>query len=122
MSRSTDLLSNEGFRMDGRKPGEVRKLSCKWGIFEQADGSAYLEMGNTRVLAAVYGPHEVRSTARTKQLHDRAVINCQYSMATFSTSERSVQNTLFLKSWFNVSIDNMSCDTCDKDSDLLISN
>ena len=74
--------------MDGRKPNEVRKIACKWGIFEQADGSAYFEMGNTRVLAAVYGPHEVRTSARTKQLHDRAVINCQYSMASFSTSER----------------------------------
>ena len=88
MSRSVDLLSCEGFRMDGRKPDEVRKLGCKWGIFEQADGSAFFEMGKTRVLAAVYGPHEVRASARTKQLHDRAVINCQYSMATFSTSER----------------------------------
>ena len=88
MSRSVDLLSSEGFRMDGRKPSEVRRLACRWGIFQQADGSAYFEMGNTRVLAAVYGPHEVRATARTRQLHDRAIVNCQYSMATFSTSER----------------------------------
>ena len=29
------------------------------GVFDQADGSAYIEQGNTRVLAAVYGPHEV---------------------------------------------------------------
>lgn len=55
------LLSDEGFRTDGRKPNELRRLRCKIGVFTQADGSAYFEMGNTKVLAAVYGPHEVRT-------------------------------------------------------------
>ena len=32
------------------------------GVFTQADGSAYIEQGNTKVLAAVYGPHEVKLT------------------------------------------------------------
>lgn len=90
-SRNVDLLSDEGFRIDGRRPNEVRRVACRLGIFEQADGSAFLEMGNTRVLAAVYGPHEVRSSARTRQLHDRAAINCQYSMATFSTADRKTR-------------------------------
>merc|ERR1712142_902882 len=45
------------------------------------------EQGNTKVLAAVYGPHEVR--ARGAQRNAEAVIvNCQYSMAVFSTGER----------------------------------
>ena len=35
------------------------RIQCSLGIFAQADGSAYLEQGNTKVLAAVYGPHEV---------------------------------------------------------------
>jgi exosome complex component RRP41 len=90
-SRNVDLLSDEGYRIDGRRPHEVRRVACRMGIFEQADGSAYIEMGNTRVLAAVYGPHEVRSSARTRQLHDRAAINCQYSMATFSTADRKAR-------------------------------
>jgi len=82
-----ELLSDEGLRCDGRRPTEVRKMSCSFGVFDQSDGSAYVELGNTRVLAAVYGPHDIRG-ARSKAKHDRAVINCQYSMATFSTSER----------------------------------
>jgi exosome complex component RRP41 len=28
------------------------------GVFAQADGSAYIEQGNTKALAVVYGPHE----------------------------------------------------------------
>lgn len=82
-----ELLTDQGLRADGRRPEEVRKISCNLGVFEQADGSAYVEMGNTRVLAAVYGPHEIRS-GRHKSVCDHALINCQYSMATFSTSER----------------------------------
>ncbi|XP_054162062.1 exosome complex component RRP41-like [Oppia nitens] len=84
---SLELLSDEGLRCDGRRPTEVRKMSCSFGVFDQSDGSAYVELGNTRVLAAVYGPHDIRGS-RSKARHNRAIINCQYSMATFSTSER----------------------------------
>ena len=84
---SVQLLNDQNFRLDGRKSNEIRKFNCKLGVFEQADGSAYVEMGNTKVLAAVYGPHDIR-LKKSKSLHDKAFINCQYSMATFSTNER----------------------------------
>lgn len=86
----TDLLSEAGFRIDGRKPNELRKINCKLGVFEQADGSAYLEIGQTNVLAAVFGPHEVsrHGPRKTGSFHDKAYVNCQYSQATFSTIER----------------------------------
>ncbi|RWS00343.1 exosome complex component RRP41-like protein [Dinothrombium tinctorium] len=82
-----ELFSDEGFRCDGRRPHELRKMSCRLGTFEQADGSSYVEMGNTRVLATVYGPRETKSN-RSRLLFDRAIINCEYSLATFSTPER----------------------------------
>lgn len=82
-----EFLSEEGFRVDGRKSNEVRVMRCRVGVFEQADGSAYVELGNTRVLASVSGPHDIRGN-RNKALEEKAIINCQYSMATFSTSER----------------------------------
>jgi len=53
------LLSREGFRFDGRRPNELRQIRYKMGVYKQADGSAYIEQGNTKVLATVYGPHEV---------------------------------------------------------------
>jgi ribonuclease PH len=49
-----------GLRLDGRKPNELRKISCEVGVFPQADGSALLTQGNTKVLATIYGPHEVK--------------------------------------------------------------
>nr|CAH0106176.1 unnamed protein product [Daphnia galeata] len=82
-----ELLSDQGLRIDGRKPNELRRIRCSLGIFSQADGSAYLEQGNTKVLAAVYGPHEIRGS-KSKALHDKAFINCQFSTATFSMGER----------------------------------
>ncbi|VVC32325.1 Hypothetical protein CINCED_3A010613 [Cinara cedri] len=99
-----DLLSRQGLRTDGRRSDELRRIRCKMGVFNQPDGSAYLEQGNTKVVAAVYGPHEIR-TNRSKASNENAVINCQYSMATFSRSERkrrprdnkSAELTLHLK-------------------------
>lgn len=81
---SQDLLSSQGLRLDGRRPNELRIIKCKLGVFTQPDGSAYLEQGNTKVLAAVYGPHQ----AKNKGSPDGVIVNCQYSMATFSTGER----------------------------------
>lgn len=48
-----------------------------------------------QVLCAVYGPHEARQ--RSRVLDDRCIINCQYSMATFSTNERKV---CYVKTFF----------------------
>ncbi|XP_072010721.1 exosome complex component RRP41 [Engystomops pustulosus] len=107
-----ELLSDQGYRVDGRKAGELRKIQARMGVFAQADGSAYIEQGNTKALAVVYGPHEIRGS-RAKTLHDRAVVNCQYSMATFSTGERkrrphgdrkSTEMTLHLKQTFEAAI------------------
>nr|XP_033788899.1 exosome complex component RRP41 [Geotrypetes seraphini] len=107
-----ELLSDQGYRLDGRKAVELRKIRARMGVFAQADGSAYIEQGNTKALAVVYGPHEIRGS-RSKALHDRAVVNCQYSMATFSTGERkrrphgdrkSSEMTLHLKQTFEAAI------------------
>lgn len=59
-----ELLSDEGYRADGRRPAELRKIRARMGVFAQADGSAYIEQGNTKALAVVYGPHEVRGDGR----------------------------------------------------------
>lgn len=89
MSSRIEYLSPEGLRVDGRRPHEIRNIKFKLNLFSRADGSAYYEQGNTRVLAAVYGPREVKNKSQMK--NDRAIINCEYSMATFSTGERKRQ-------------------------------
>ncbi|KAG0168488.1 Exosome complex component RRP41 [Apophysomyces sp. BC1015] len=85
MSR-LELLTPEGLRIDGRRANELRKITAKTSVFSQADGSAYIEQGNTKCLAAVYGPREARH--RMQALADRAIINVEFNVAPFSTSER----------------------------------
>lgn len=45
-----NILSEHGFRQDGRRPNQIRNINCKLGVYSQADGSAYLEQGNTKVI------------------------------------------------------------------------
>ncbi|KAI9019019.1 ribosomal protein S5 domain 2-type protein [Hyaloraphidium curvatum] len=58
MEDRKDLISLEGLRLDGRRPKELRRLSARTGVLPRADGSAYVQMGNTRCLCTVYGPKE----------------------------------------------------------------
>ncbi|EQD56556.1 exosome complex exonuclease 1, partial [mine drainage metagenome] len=71
-----ELIVN-GKRLDGRSFGELRPLKIEANVLKNAQGSAYLEWGNNRVLAAVYGPKE----AMPKHTADptKAVIKCRYS-------------------------------------------
>ncbi|CAL4929068.1 unnamed protein product [Urochloa decumbens] len=76
-----------GFRMDGRRPNEMRQLKGEVGVVARADGSALFEMGNTRVIAAVYGPREVQH--KGQQVNNKeALVRCEYRMAEFSTGDR----------------------------------
>ncbi|GLC38187.1 Exosome complex component rrp41 [Pleodorina starrii] len=81
-----EYVSPEGLRVDGRRPRELRRINCQLDVLSSADGSAIFEMGNTKVLAAVFGPHAV--TKRSDLKEDAAVVVCEYSMAAFSTGER----------------------------------
>ncbi|VDP27074.1 unnamed protein product [Soboliphyme baturini] len=85
-----ELVSEHGYRQDGRKPHELRRMACRLGPCAQADGSAYLEQGLTKVLVTVYGPHEMRKN-KGLALPDRAVISCRYCVASFATGKRTVQ-------------------------------
>ncbi len=44
-----EYVNPEGLRQDGRRPKELRQLSCELGVLAKADGSAMFEMGNTKV-------------------------------------------------------------------------
>jgi len=73
----------DGKRVDGRALDELRPLKIQAGVLNKADGSAYVEWGNNRILAAVYGPREC--VPRHDANPYRAVIHCRYLMAPFST-------------------------------------
>ncbi len=80
------LISEDGRRHDGRLPDELRPIRMEVGILHNADGSALVEYGKTKVLAAVYGPRE--PPQKYMVLPDRAALRVRYHMAPFSTEER----------------------------------
>lgn len=79
-------LIESGLRHDGRKLDELRPISMSVGVLKNANGSALVEYGRTKVIAAVYGPREPQT--RYMLLPNRAVIRCRYHMASFSTHDR----------------------------------
>ncbi len=87
MSQKTEkLIDKKGLRLDGRKPDELRPIKIEVGVLSNADGSAYIEQGKNKILAAVYGPKEVHP--KHLALQDRMVLRCRYHMAPFSVQER----------------------------------
>jgi exosome complex component RRP41 len=80
------LLREDGKRLDGRDKHELRPIKMEVGILENADGSAYVEWGNNKIYAAVYGPREVHPHHLAKP--DRGILRVFYRMATFSVFDR----------------------------------
>lgn len=80
------LINEEGLRLDGRRPDQLRPIKIEAGVLKQADGSAYLEWGGNKVLAAVYGPRECHP--RHDQDPTKARVRVRYNMAAFSVSDR----------------------------------
>jgi len=80
------LIDKKGLRLDGRKPDELRPIKIEVGVLSNADGSAYIEQGKNKILAAVYGPKELHP--KHLSLPDRMVLRCRYHMAPFSVQER----------------------------------
>jgi len=76
----------DGLRLDGRLPDELRPIKVEVGVLARADGSCYMEMGDNKVIAAVYGPREVHP--RHLQEVTRAIVRYRYNMASFSVEER----------------------------------
>ncbi|ASJ09879.1 exonuclease [Thermococcus sp. P6] len=80
------LIDENGKRLDGRKKYELRPIRMEVGVLKNADGSAYVEWGKNKVLAAVYGPREIHP--KHLQRLDRAILRVRYNMAPFSVEER----------------------------------
>ena len=86
IEKEMKLIDENGIRLDGRKFNELRPIRIEAGVLKRADGSAYIEWGGNKVLAAVYGPRE----AHPRHIQDpaRALVQCRYNMAPFSVSDR----------------------------------
>lgn len=76
-------LFKNGKRYDGRKIEELRSVKIQAHVLNDADGSAYLEWGNNKIIVGVYGPKEC--IPRHLANPYGAVIKCIYNMSPFSS-------------------------------------
>lgn len=85
------MVDEKGIRLDGRTAEEHRPIKVEAGVLKNADGSAYVEIGKNKVLAAVYGPRECHP--RHMQNPTKAIIQCKYNMQAYSVSDRKRPGT-----------------------------
>jgi hypothetical protein len=75
-------------RLDGRRWNELRRLTAQISTQAAADGSSYLEMGNTKVICTVEGPSEPKAGRGGGGNGDEATVSVEISIAGFSGVDR----------------------------------
>ena len=80
------LLDENGIRCDGRKVDEPRRIMIKAGGLKNADGSAYIEFGENKIVAGVFGPRDVHPKHMSDT--DTGILRVRYHMEPFSVTER----------------------------------
>ena len=81
-----ELFREDGKRLDGRDKNDLRDIKMEVGVIKNADGSAYIEWGNNKIFASVYGPREVHPHHLAKP--DKGILRVFYRMATYSVFDR----------------------------------
>ncbi len=77
-------------RVDGRKPDEMRKAKIKRGYLKFADGSALVEIGNTKVVCSATIEHGVPPFLKGL---GSGWITAEYGMLPRSTQERTFRES-----------------------------
>lgn len=88
MPLDTSSYSLALLRLDGRRWNELRRLHAQISVQPAADGSSYLEMGNTKVLCTVTGPAEGKRIGAGGGSSGDALVGVEIGVAGFSGMER----------------------------------
>ncbi|RCH88416.1 hypothetical protein CU097_009065 [Rhizopus azygosporus] len=81
---STPKVLDQKKRLDKRGLEDIRPIFLKPGLITQANGSAYIEVGNTKVACAVYGPRQLKKASFSQN----GIINCDFKFSPFSNIKR----------------------------------
>ncbi|EIN07338.1 ribosomal protein S5 domain 2-like protein [Punctularia strigosozonata HHB-11173 SS5] len=79
---------NPGEPRNGRGASDIRPIFLKAGLISQANGSAYIETERTKLVCAVYGPRQSKSTSYS----EKGKLNVEVKFAPFSCTRRRVPN------------------------------
>lgn len=82
-----EIYSPEGLRMDGRRWNELRRFECRINTHpSSADGSSYVEQGNSKVTCIVQGPMEPPTRAQLSTT--QATLSIALNVTAFSSMDR----------------------------------
>jgi len=79
------VLNNDGVRSDGRDLEDLRPIHVNCGLVSKATGSAYCEIGVTKVICAVHGPKDIE---QKEDFQMNGKIRCEFKFAPFSCKKR----------------------------------
>ena len=106
---SSDLYNEfTGLREDGRTPDQIRIIEAKVGAVSGCTGSSHFKIGQTEIIAQVFGPRESSSSSEETE------INVTFEYATFAKCPHSVdvsqkrrgrESEVFLQRTFETAID-----------------
>ena len=88
MPLDSSIYSLARLRLDGRRWNELRRIHGQISTQSAADGSSYLEMGNTKVICTVNGPQERARAGGGRDQTGEARIEVEIDIAGFSAMER----------------------------------
>lgn len=88
MPLDTSTYSLALLRLDGRRWNELRRIHAQISTQSAADGSSYLEIGNTKVLCTVTGPAEGQKSGQRGGKDAEAKVEVEIGFAGFSGVER----------------------------------
>ncbi len=86
METKPKYLYKNSKRLDGRNLDDYRKMKIKMDVVPNAQGSAEVIFGKTKVTAAVHGPRVMHP--RRLALPDKALLRAKYDMFSFSVEDR----------------------------------
>ncbi|MCX8026629.1 MAG: polyribonucleotide nucleotidyltransferase [Thermodesulfovibrionales bacterium] len=83
-----NMIVNEGIRVDGRKPDEIRNITCMTSILPRAHGSALFIRGETQALAVTtLGTHEDEQRVESLEGDTFKSFMLHYNFPPFSVGE-----------------------------------
>jgi exosome complex component RRP41 len=93
MPLDTSSYSLALLRLDGRRWNELRRIEASISSQPAADGSSYLEMGNTKIICTVSGPQEQKRSGPAGS-NAEARIEVEINVAAFSSTDRKKRSRM----------------------------
>uniref|UniRef100_A0A914WPC5 Exoribonuclease phosphorolytic domain-containing protein n=1 Tax=Plectus sambesii TaxID=2011161 RepID=A0A914WPC5_9BILA len=92
LSHFTQSSSGLPSHSDRQNTANMRPFFIRANVLESAKGSAYIEMGNTKLVCSVDGPKEITVSSDSGDAYSEGILNVRVKFAVFSHQERTVSD------------------------------